>query len=157
MASSPDLMRIEFDCEVSGRMAIISDEGDSVWLYLTTVDTLDIEEDCWLFNKPSAPAEPEVERYRSQSVPPPAPARFVLEGGMRDCPQEEAFSVRWSADGKAVMVALGGLDIGIAAAGAQAGISRHLKESGPWGRPWDEAAVAALEFPQTAADPGTSG
>jgi hypothetical protein len=52
----------------SGRRAKFSEEVDSVWL-LTVSGSGRPERDCWLFNTPSAPAEPDMEVYRARSSP----------------------------------------------------------------------------------------
>jgi len=139
-----DDLTLEFDSEASGRSAVIADEGDSIWLYLTHPTRAEFERDCWLFNTPKAPDDPELERYEQQSVPPPAPARFINEGGVRPTPSEKSISVRWSADGNAVAVLVDGSPVGLASMSAECGMSRYLRESCPWGEPWDDARWVEL-------------
>lgn len=135
---------LEFDCEASGRTAIIEDLGDSVWLFLTPPDESSIERDCWLFNKSSAPAEPEVERYRARSLPPPVPAALRHPEGTRDVPAEERFGARWSDDGDSVIISVDGGDVGMASAVQELGMSRYLLEACGWGEPWDDAVIKRL-------------
>lgn len=135
---------LEFDNEASGRTALVADEGDSVWLYLTHSAQSEIERDCWLFNTPGAPDEPDPAEYEAQSSPPPAPQHFITEQGKRAVPEERQFRVRWSADGNSVAVLLDGAPLGIATMTEERGISRYLKEPGAWGRPWDQARFVAL-------------
>jgi hypothetical protein len=135
---------LELDCEASGRSAIIDDMGDSVWLLLTPPGGSGIDRDCWLFNTPSAPAEPDLEKYESESVPPPVPARLMHPEGAREVPAEERWSARWSDDGHSVVVAVDGIDIGVASASEEKGMSRYLLEECGWGRPWNDAALKRL-------------
>ena len=123
---------------------MIADEGDSVWVYLTLPDDSAIERDCWLFNKTSAPAEPETDDYEAEGTPPPAPARFIVEAGARALPEERRFRVRWSKDGHAAVVLLDGTPIGVVSAGEKSGMARYLREKCPWGRPWDDAQFNVL-------------
>jgi hypothetical protein len=137
---------LESDCEVSGRSAIISDEGDSVWLYLTSTSGDDFERDCWLFNKPSAAAEPDLEHYEAESLPPPAPAAYADAAGTRECPSEEHFELEWSEDGESALVLLDGVPLGLVSSHEEQGMPRHLLRESGWGRPWDDALVGRL-FP----------
>ena len=139
-----DELLVSFRSEVSGRTVFVSDEGDSVWGYLTHAGTLQPERDCWLFNTPGAPLSPDISEYRSTQRPPPAPAVMVGAGGVQDLPSAERWSVRWSRAGQSVAIALDGLDIGVIAAAERRGISRHLTQSGPWGGRWDDVLVARL-------------
>ncbi len=133
-----DALRLESDHEASGRTAIVSDEGDSVWLYLTAPDGAELSRDCWLFNKPSAPAEPKVDQYGEQSLPPPAPASLIRPEGVGACPPEEAFDIVWSADGESVLVRLRGAALGMICAGYERGFSCHLQAECGWGQPFDD-------------------
>jgi hypothetical protein len=135
---------LSFRSGVSGRAVIIADEGDSIWAYLTESGTIRPERDCWLFNKPTAANDPDLEQYRAASLPPPAPASVIDAAGVIDAPQAAHWSVRWSDDGTAAVVALDGVDIGVMAMAEPRGMSRHLREAGPWGRSWDAQFVERL-------------
>jgi hypothetical protein len=142
MTSEPLLLGIR--SEVSQRTVVIADEGDSVWAYLTRPDSLRPERDCWLFNKPSAAASPDLDRYREASLPPPAPASAIDPAGVLDSPASARWSVRWSDDGDAAAIVCDGVDVGLLAAGEPRGMARHLRERGPWGLPWDAQRVAGF-------------
>jgi hypothetical protein len=128
----------------SGRTVIVADEGDSVWAYLTQSGSLRIERDCWLFNTASAATDPDLEHYRAASLPPPAPATIVTAAGVLAEPQAGRWNVRWSDAGDAAAVVLDGVDVGVMSVSEPRGMSRHLLEAGPWGRPWDAHVVARL-------------
>jgi hypothetical protein len=141
-----EVLCLESDCEASGRIAIVSDEGDSVWLYLTRTSGDDFERDCWLFNKPSAPGMPDLDRYQADSVPPPAPAEYIDAAGTRECPSEERFQLQWSDDGESALLLLDGVPLGLVSSQEEHGVSRYLLRESGWGRPWDGALVQRL-FP----------
>jgi hypothetical protein len=128
---------------VSGRTAVVFEEEDSVWLYLTAPGSGRRERACWLFNKPSAPPDPEMAIYRAQSAPPPAPASYIIPGGVREPAAAERWIFTWSRSGDAVVAAVDGLPLGFASISEKRGVSRYVARSGPWGSEWDEDLVAA--------------
>lgn len=132
---------LELDSEASGRVAIIEDLGESVWVFLTPPGESSIEQDCWLFNKPSADDEPDLDRYRKRSMPPPVPAQLMRPEGKREVPAEKRFSARWSRDGHSVVIAIDGMDVALASASLERGMSRYLREECGWGIPWDDAVL----------------
>src|SRR5262245_687310 len=90
---------------VSGRSALVADEGDSVWLYLTKPGDSKISADCWLFNRVAAPNPEELSTkaadYRARGEPPPATSDVVDErarlSGELDDTRVRVF---WSTDGE---------------------------------------------------------
>jgi hypothetical protein len=125
-------------------MALIADEGESTWLYLTAPGTQRIERDCWLFNTPTSPSSPDLALYAAQRRPPPAPRTLIDPGGVRATPSAERWSVRWSADGEAVAVAVDGEPIGFVRASDHRGFARFLREASAWGNPWDNDAASCI-------------
>jgi hypothetical protein len=133
----------------SRRTAIMADEGDAVWLYLTHPDELHIAADCWLLNRaaalPSDVLRSRFEEYRSQALPPPAPAEAVGPGSLRTGALEAAdVALTWSQDGEAVAAWIDGQPVGFIGPGERRGHSRHLRLPGPWGADWDETAFRRL-------------
>jgi hypothetical protein len=132
----------------SGRTAIVADEGESVWLYLTGPDG-SIAADCWLYNRVPAPStaalRPRLGEYRARGAPPPAPAEVVGPSAHRDAPLDPVtVTLAWSADGEAVAASVDGVLVGFIAPGVRRGYSRHLRAAGPWGSPLDGALHAEL-------------
>lgn len=124
---------------LSLRRAIISAERDSIWLYLTPPNEPSPELDCWLFNLPDAPAEPEFSSYRAHASPPPVPHSLTLTGSNIPLPQPSQLSFRWSPEGHAVAALLDQVPVGLIIAGTPRGFARYLTGAGPWGAPWDDA------------------
>lgn len=126
----------------SGRTAIIADEGDSVWLYLTEPRKDAIAADCWLFNlgRPMSQADLESRfaAYRARAAPPPAPLEVLLPEAIRPpVPDHPRLWVQWSADGEAVAACADDVVLGFIAPGERRGYSRYLSRAGPWGIPFD--------------------
>ncbi len=104
-----------------------------------------IKTDVWLLNTPAAPAEPTFRHYRSQSAPPPVPARLLLPGGVCPVPEEVRWGFLWSSTGQAVAVLLGGVPIGFLQAGRKPGRARFIAAGGEaWAMPWDGTAFELL-------------
>jgi hypothetical protein len=70
---------------VSGRTAVISEEVESVWLYLTGRGSRRPERDCWLFNTAAAPADPDMDLDEEQSARPERPLGLDLGRGPGLC------------------------------------------------------------------------
>jgi hypothetical protein len=128
----------------SRRTAIVVDEGDSVWLYLTEASGEGVTADCWLMNRIPAPryadlAEQEgAERYRGEGLPPPAIAEVVTEGAFRATPLEAArWRFTWAANGESVAAFYETELVGFIARGEPRGFSRFLRVASPWGEPLD--------------------
>ena len=128
----------------SRRTAIIADEGDSVWLYLTAASSEDVTADCWLMNRIPAPRYAELaenegaERYRDEGLPPPAIAEVVAEGAFHPTPLDASLCrFTWAANGESVAAYYETQLLGFIVRGEPRGFSRFLKVASPWGEPLD--------------------
>jgi hypothetical protein len=132
---------------VSRREAQVSEEIDSVWLYLTRPNSHEVAVASWLLNTPEAPPAPGQEPYRSRSAPPPAPAEYLLPGAAVPVPDASRWSAMWSADGEAVGILLDGEPIGLVRSDSRRGHARLMRGGGgsaSWALPWDEAVFSSL-------------
>ena len=117
----------------SKRWAIVADEGDSVWLYLTEPESTRPIADCWLLNK--VPAPDDITKYKDAKSAPAATKAYVSPNALRPVPSEEDVEICWSADGNSVAVLLEGEVLGFIAAGSKYGWSKELVCDGPFGKP----------------------
>lgn len=136
----PRQFRISSEHETSRRAALIAEEGESVWLYLTEPGGGQIVADCWLFNRVPAPSGEEVRarraEFRERGVPPPASQEVIDQAALLGGPLDESrASFVWSADGEAVAAWLDGQLAGFIAPGESRGYSAHLRTRSPWGQP----------------------
>jgi hypothetical protein len=120
----------------SRRWAVVADEGDSVWLYLTEPDRQRPVADCWLLN--TIPAPDDVSAYRSAKSAPAATREFAGAGAHGVCPDARAVRFQWSSDGESVAVFVAEELLGFIASGQRRGFSRHLIAEGPFGHPLDQ-------------------
>ncbi|MGH9238901.1 MAG: hypothetical protein ACRD3G_12750 [Vicinamibacterales bacterium] len=128
--------------EESGRTAVVHEEIDSVWLYLSRPGETRPEVACWVLNTSDAPPVPDFATYRGPSAPPPLPIAHV-EGAPPD-PRHGRWSLLWSRDGHAVAALLDDRPIAFIVAGQSRGYARYVKAgANPWALPWDEGSFAA--------------
>lgn len=126
----------------SRRWAVVGDEGDSVWLYLTAPDSQRPIADCWLLN--TIPAPDDVSAYRASKSAPAATREFAGPHARGVVPEARAVRFQWSADGESVAVVVADELLGFIAAGQPRGFSRHLIAEGPFGHPLDQRLYADL-------------
>ena len=122
----------------SRRWAIVEDDGKSCWLYLTEADSTRIVAHCWLYNRVPAPSG----RIFKRGETPIVPAEFVVDPAPFPALVPTSVAFRWTRDGQAVAVHLGGELMGYLALPARFGFSRNLKTPGPYGSPLDLDAYA---------------
>lgn len=119
----------------SRRHAIVSDEGASVWLYLTEAASSRPFADCWLFN--TIPAPTDLSNFQSRNGPPPATQQFAAPSSQRQPPNPTEVTFHWSFDGHSVALFIHGELLGFMCADNKKGFSKNLLASGPWGFPID--------------------
>ncbi len=127
----------------TGRQALVRDEGESVWLYLTDVDGRELVADCWLFNTIIAPDDLS-DFTSSRDRPPPATSRFTGPDARRGLPGLAEMTLAWSADGHDVCVRMAGVPIGFIDSRRRQGYSRHLRADGPFGQRFDDLKYREL-------------
>lgn len=126
----------------SMRHAILSDEGASVWLYLTEAVSSRPIADCWLFN--TIPAPTDLSNFQSRNGPPPATQQFAAPFSQRQPPNPMEVNFYWSFDGNSVAFFIQDEFFGFVCAGNRKGFSKNLLASGPWGHPMDNNLYTAV-------------
>ena len=127
---------------VSGRAALLEEDGDSCWLYLTAPGDAHLVADCWLYN--CRVFERAELRTWDRSRPPPAPRELVGPAAVFGRAQRGRLTLRWSTDGGAVAALLDGQPLGYIAPDTRRGCHRALAAAGPWGAPFDEDQYGRL-------------
>lgn len=131
------------------RSAIVADEGESLWLYLTEPGGGEIAADCWLFNRVPSPTRDELKarraEYAAAGQPPPAAADVVDEGALLvGALDASRVAIEWAPDGEAVAVSVDGALAGVITSAERRGYSAHLRDACPWGRPLSRELRARL-------------
>jgi hypothetical protein len=125
---------------ISTRRAIVADEIDSVWLYLTGPGGKPIEVDCWLWNRgpalDRAAWQTHAARARARGGPPPAPKDVLRPDAVQGRTAVAAtLRLQWNAVGDAVSAWDDRRLLGTVHAGERRGQSAGLAVECPWGRP----------------------
>lgn len=124
---------------LSLRWAILEDDGDAAWLYLTEPDGTKPVADCWLYNSVSAPPERNFERGDTPVVP----LTHTAYAPPFTPPAPETVAFNWTSDGHSVAIFFGDQLMGFIANSGPHGHSKLLSCSGPYGSPLDEALYAS--------------
>jgi hypothetical protein len=114
---------------VSGRLAVLEDDGTSAWLYLSEPASRKPAADAWVYNRVAAPPATVVKSYRDG--PPPAAQGYASETALCDDPTAHEWSFVWSPDSKAVAVAKDDEPVAFIVVGQKGGYSRELVKDGP--------------------------
>jgi hypothetical protein len=128
--------------ELSARTAIVADEGDSIWLYITESKSSDIVGACWMANAVGVPDAPDLQSYTKQNLPPPAPAEVTHSGGAIEDALACNWELAWATDGQAACLFVDGEARGLIT--PSGGYSRFLQLVCPWGKPWDNEVFQDL-------------
>ena len=131
-----DNLFLEDQHPVSGRLAVLEDDGTSAWLYLTETGTRKPVGDAWVYNRTAVPPVDAIKAYRGG--PPPAAQGYVSEFALCHKPATHQWSFLWSSDGHAVAVVKDGRAVAFVAVGQRGGYSRELVKDGPWGHTWSD-------------------
>jgi hypothetical protein len=119
----------------SRRWAVVEDDGQAAWLYLTGPDSKKPVNSCFLYNRAQSQADSTLVRGDAPVVP----GRYLVSGAAQLPPSPSAVHIRWSNDRESVAVLFGGVLMGFLAKGERYGFSKLLAEAGPFGSPLDAA------------------
>jgi hypothetical protein len=134
-----------FLCEqhpLTRRHAVLEDDGQTIWLYLTVPDSPKPVTDVWVYNR--VPAHSVEKTSSFAPSPPPVPVGYAGEGGLLIDPQSHVWAFVWSSDGEAVALEKDGESVAFVRAGQKPGFSRQLVKDGPWGHAWSEGEYRAI-------------
>ena len=132
-----EMLFLENEHAGTQRIAILEDDGISVWLYLTESGTRRPIADAWVCNRITAPPTQAIKSFRGG--PPPAAQGYASDSAICEDPLAYEWSFLWSLDGEAVAVFKDDQAVAFVAVGQKGGYSRELVKKGPWGKPWSES------------------
>ena len=151
----PDpLLVISEPHEISARTAIVADEGDSIWLYITEANSSDIVGACWVANGEGMPEEPDLQSYTQKNLPPPAPAQVLHTGNTISNTLESSWELAWATNGQSACLFVNGEARAVIT--PSGGYTRFLAMDCPWGKPWDAQVFADL-FSESGEPPAKPG
>jgi hypothetical protein len=122
----------------SNRHAVLEDDGQSCWLYLTEVRGQRPEKDCFVYSPIQPVEEPNLEAMAS-GAPPVLPRDLASAVAVLVESSAKDFSFVWSEDGESVVVMHRGTARAMIVSGERRGYSRALAKASPIGKPWDDS------------------
>ncbi|WP_156029285.1 hypothetical protein [Shewanella sp. 38A_GOM-205m] len=128
---------IEQKNEVSGRFAIIEENGTSAWLYLMPASGKGIDRDAFVFS-PIEPAEKlNIDEIKNGDTP-ILTKSVASESAVITNVTESELSLEWSKDGHSVAVLYKNKPIAFIDSVQKASYSKALKIESFFGKPWDQ-------------------
>ncbi len=112
------------------RHAVVEDDGEAAFLYLTAPQSTTIVASAWIYSRSQLPAIP-------PGRPDGAESGGVAAGAFRDSAGND-WALRWSPDGHSVAVVANQFPLACILAGSNPGYSRGLRAPNALGRVWDE-------------------
>lgn len=123
---------------LSKRWAILDDNGNSAWLYLSVPGEQQPEKDAFAYSPVEPVAELNVEAIR-RGIPPILPRDLASDTAVIRAMDSAQINFLWAADGESVAVAWQGHLLAMIVSGCEHGYSAALARDGEFGLAWDEA------------------
>lgn len=123
---------------LSQRWAILDDNGNSAWLYLSRPGVQQPEKDAFAYSPVEPAAELNIDAIR-QGIPPILPRDLASDEAVIHAMDTAQINFLWAADGESVAVAYQGRLLAMIVSGSERGYSAALARDGEFGLPWDEA------------------
>ncbi len=118
---------------------VIDGDSQSVWMYLH-----DLEQNCVLSNAPICSLiEPisydEFKKTYKGKDTPPFVKGYASDRAIIPDIEDSSLDIQWAADGISVVASIYDEPFSMLIQDIKTGYSKAIKQSGPWGNPWDEA------------------
>ena len=123
---------------LSKRWAILDDNGNSAWLYLSVPGEQRPEKDAFAYSPVPPAATLNVEAI-NRGEPPILPAELASDAAQISAADSAEVSFLWSADGESLALAYQDRLLAMIVAGSERGYSAALSQPSDFGLPWDEA------------------
>ena len=123
---------------LSKRWAILDDNGNSAWLYLTVPGEQQPEKYAFAYS-PVPPVEALNIDAIQRGEPPILTTALASEDAVITGLDTAQVNFLWSADGESLALAYQGRLLAMIVAGSERGYSAALSREGEFGLPWDEA------------------
>lgn len=128
---------IEQRNKISGRFAILEENGTSAWLYLTPKSGKGIDRDAFVFS-PIEPAEKlNIDEIKNGNTP-ILTKKFASDSAVIKDITESEISFEWSKDGHSVAVLYKNKPIAFIDSVHKSSFSKALKKEGFFGKPWNQ-------------------
>lgn len=141
-ASKSERLFLSVRSTVSGRHAILEDDGFAVLLYLTAPTDTKPAADCFVYSV--VPPTEELVTPHGKSGPPILLRRFASEVALQPDVPANAHRFEFSPDGHSVAVLVRGEPWAFIARDEPRGYSKSISAVGAFGQPWSQQLFNAL-------------
>jgi len=124
---------------VSGRTAILEDDGQAAYLYLTAPSSTRIERDVILYMRIQPIAEGEWIKIMMAKSTPRLTIDIASPTAVIKDPVEREFEFLWSQDGNSVAALRHGMPLGFTSATERLGYSKAIAVTSAFARFWEQA------------------
>jgi hypothetical protein len=123
---------------VSGRWAILDDNGNSAWLYLSAPGTQQPEKDAFAYSPVAPVAALDIDAIQ-RGIAPILTTGLASSDAVISGLDSAQISFLWAADGESVAVAYQDRLLAMIVSSSDRGYSAALAQDGEFGQRWDEA------------------
>lgn len=124
---------------LSGRTAILEDDGQVAYLYLTAPSSTKIERDVILYMRIQPITEGEWKKIMATKSTPRLPINMASTTAVIEDPAEREFEFRWSQDGSAVAALRHGVPLAFTSVNERLGYSKAVAVTSPFASLWEQA------------------
>lgn len=124
---------------VSRRWAILEDNGNSAWLYLTKSGTQKPEKDAFVYSPIQPIDKINIEDIKQDGTPPIITNELATNSSVIINAKSKDFKFIWSNDGESVSVLYKGKPISMITKESKQGYSTSLKKESFFGLPWNQS------------------
>src|SRR3989338_625433 len=133
---------IEQKNNISGRFAIIEENGTGAWLYLTPMSGEGIDRDAFIYSLIEPAEKLNIDEIKNGDTPILTKA-VASELAVITNANESELAFKWSADGNSVAVLYRDDPIAFINSGEKSSCSKSLSKESFFGRPWDQSLYNA--------------
>jgi hypothetical protein len=127
---------------VSGRYAVIEDNGSSCWLYLSDISSEGIAKDAFVYSPIKPQEKLNIEEIKSGEAP-VLTNSFASESAVLINPDETLLTIMWSNDGHSVSVKYANNPLAFVQGIKLGGYSKSLSKDGAFGQKWNQTEYDA--------------
>jgi hypothetical protein len=129
---------------ISGRYAVLEDNGKVAFLYLTEPQIAKPARDAIVYSRIPPASSVDWEQIKRTREMPPLYKDIASADAVISSPEESEFAFKWSGDGHAVAILRNGIPLAFITMKERLGFSRAVIKPTPLANPWDQNLYSSL-------------
>ena len=129
---------------ISGRNAVLEDNGKIAFLYLTEPQIAKPVRDAIVYSRIPPVSSVDWERIKQAREMPPLHEDIASSAAVISSPEESEFAFEWSGDGDAVAILRNEVPLAFVTMKERLGFSKAVIKQSPFANPWDEERYLSL-------------